>query len=294
MDCRTVDFDVQHRDCFDSLAAMRDAGGVRLIVTSPPYPDARTPGAYGGAEFDTSLDGYHRLGLAVFDALMAGGVCVLNLDGPVRVWRPELGESERSLVAFKVAIDWAESIGLRYVEHCARISEGRPGLFGPRWRGGWEPVHVFARPGAEPHFYPRGYTIPAIQAGKLKNPGARKPDGSMGSKDSYVQGDRRALSTAHIFDVNPGSSDLDHAAPFARGFADAYVLCYSQPGDIVGDPFVGSGTVAYSCHRHGRRFIGGDLGHREKHNCKPCGRRWADIVTDGLRQERLFPMEATA
>ena len=41
------DFDVQHRDCFDSLAAMRDAGGVDLILTSQPYPDARKPEAYG-------------------------------------------------------------------------------------------------------------------------------------------------------------------------------------------------------------------------------------------------------
>ena len=40
------DFDVQHRDCFDSLAAMRDAGGVDLILTSPPYPDARTDEAH--------------------------------------------------------------------------------------------------------------------------------------------------------------------------------------------------------------------------------------------------------
>lgn len=77
-------------------------------------------------------------------------------------------------------------------------------------------------------------------------------------------------------------SDPMHAAPFPAAFADAFVLCYSQPGDLVGDPFVGSGTVAYSCHRHGRRFIGGDLGHRERD-----GRRWADIVNDGLRQTSL-------
>ena len=59
-------FDVQHRDAFDSLAAARDAGGARLIVTSPPYPDARTVEQYGGASFDTTLAGYafscHRHG----------------------------------------------------------------------------------------------------------------------------------------------------------------------------------------------------------------------------------------
>ena len=96
-------FDVQHRDCFDSLAAMRDAGGVDLILTSPPYPDARSDAQYGGASFDTSVDGYHRLGLAVFDALKPGGVCVLNIDGPCRDWRGK--GSERSLISWRVAID---------------------------------------------------------------------------------------------------------------------------------------------------------------------------------------------
>ena len=68
----------------------------------------------------------------------------------------------------------------------------------------------------------------------------------------------------------------------------AILMAPVPPGGILGDPFVGSGTVAFACHRHGRRFIGGDLGIRQTHNGKPCGRRWADIVNDGLRQQRLF------
>ncbi|HUV48034.1 MAG TPA: DNA methyltransferase, partial [Actinomycetes bacterium] len=92
--------------------------------------------------------------------------------------------------------------------------------------------------------------------------------------------------------VGHGHTDVDHEAAFSRDLADAYVLCYSPPSGLVGDPFVGSGTVAFACHRHGRSFIGGDLGVRKEttvHGRKvPCGRRWADIVNDGLRQTRLF------
>jgi hypothetical protein len=273
--------EVKHRDCYESLAAMRDAGGMDLILTSPPYPDARKVEAYG-AEFDTSMTGYQKLGDAVFEALKPGGVCALNIDGPVRIWRPELGESERSLIAFKVAIDWAERVGFRYVEHCAKLSEGRPGLFGPRWRGGWEPVHVFSRPGAAPHFDHRGLQIPAKNAGVHCTGRARTGDG-FGKNNSYTQGAFRSLSSAIDCDANPGTIDQDHAAPFSSALSDACVLCYSPKGGLVGDPFVGSGTVAFACHRHGRRFIGGDLGTRERD-----GRKWADIVTDGLRQTTLF------
>jgi len=272
--------DVKHRDCYESLAAMRDAGGVDLILTSPPYPDARKVEAYG-AEFDTSMAGYQKLGDAVFEALKPGGVCALNIDGPVRVWRPELGESERSLIAFKVAIDWAERVGFRYVEHCAYVRDGAPGLAGPRWRSGWEPVHVFCRPGVGPYFDPSGYTVPS-KCGSVDRSKHRTRSGGRVRGGTRAKIDRRHIMSAWRF-LAGNQTDKDHVAAFASSFADAYVLCYSPPGGLVGDPFVGSGTVAFACHRHGRRFIGGDLGTRERD-----GRKWADIVTDGLRQTTLF------
>ena len=273
--------DVKHRDCYESLAAMKDAGGMDLILTSPPYPDARKVEAYG-AEFDTSMAGYQKLGDAVFEALKPGGVCALNIDGPVRIWRPELGESERSLIAFKVAIDWAERVGFRYIEHCAYVRDGAPGLVGPRWRSGWEPLHIFARPGEPAFFDPSAYTVKAIIGITNKMNHRCKAGSSKKNKGQKHVSDRRQLTTAWKW--NAGATvDRDHAAAFSGDMADAYVLCYSPKGGIVGDPFVGSGTVAFACHRHGRRFIGGDLGTRERD-----GRKWADIVTDGLRQATLF------
>jgi DNA modification methylase len=274
--------DIQHRDWSESLAAMRDSGGARLIVTSPPYPDARTVKQYGGAVFDTSLEGYGRFGDALFEALVPGGVCALNIDGPIRVWRPELGESERSLIAFKVAIDWAERIGFRYVERCSYSRESVPGLRGPRWKCGHEPVHVFARPGAEVYFDGDGYTLPSSRPGYRDPGGFTIGKGRRRERPAYVQGERKQLSTSiagHV-DSNLRSG---HPAPFAEELALAFVLCYSQPGDLVGDPLVGSGTVAIVANKHGRRFIGGDLGHRERD-----GRRWADVAREACAQQPLF------
>lgn len=275
-------FDVQHRDAFDSLAAMRDAGGADLVLTSPPYPDARSDAQYGGARFDTTLAGYGRLGDAAFAALRPGGVCVLNIDGPCRVWRPEIGESERSMIAFEVALDWAKRVGFRYIDHVAYGRDGFPTSAGPRWRSGWEPVHVFSRPGAAAHFDPWAYTRPAKYAGKTTRATSRR-HGGRGTIKPGQQGDRRRLMSCERWPLTQASTDRDHPAPFSNDFADAFVLCYSPPDGLVGDPFVGSGTVALACHRHGRRFIGGDLGHRERD-----GRRWADVVREQLAQESLF------
>lgn len=275
-------FDVQHRDALESLAAC--AGQADLVLTSPPYPDARTDEQYG-ASFDTSLEGYHRLGLAVFAALRPGGVCVLNIDGPVRVWRPEIGESERSMIAWEVAIDWAKVIGFRYVDHEAYARIGFPTSAGPRWRSGWEPVHVFSRPGADPHFDPWAYTRPAKHVGKVTGSGGCRLKGEKRANaiKPKVQGDRRRLMSCEQWRNNQASTDREHPAPFSREWADAQVLCRSPEDGLVCDPFVGSGTVALACHRHGRRFVGGDLGTRERD-----GRRWVDIVNEQLAQGTLF------
>lgn len=69
--------------------------------------------------------------------------------------------------------------------------------------------------------------------------------------------------------------DREHPAPFTRRVAEVQVLSYSPPGGLVCDPFNGSGTTGIAATKHGRSFIGGDLGARERD-----GRRWADIGRD--------------
>jgi site-specific DNA-methyltransferase (adenine-specific) len=41
--------------------------------------------------------------------------------------------------------------------------------------------------------------------------------------------------------------------------AEVLILQSSQPGDVVADPFMGSGSVGIAALRHGRRFLGNDL-----------------------------------
>jgi DNA modification methylase len=40
------------------------------------------------------------------------------------------------------------------------------------------------------------------------------------------------------------------------------VQAFSSPGDLICDPFLGSGTTAVAALAHGRRFIGADIDAR--------------------------------
>jgi site-specific DNA-methyltransferase (adenine-specific) len=47
-----------------------------------------------------------------------------------------------------------------------------------------------------------------------------------------------------------------HPAPFPFTLARDHVLSWSNPGDVVLDPFVGSGTTLVACAELGRKGIG--------------------------------------
>lgn len=283
---------IAHRSFEETLTRCAEIGGVDLIFTSPPYPTAQVgakgrEGApvrdYGG---DTPKhfvwEDYQRLGDYCFRALKPGGFCIVIVDGPIRTVRKEVG-SERSLIAFELAIDWAKRVGFRFVEHEAYLRDGPPGDFFPRRRSGFEPMHLLQRPGARGYYSAWAATMPAKYVGQLKKTACgnrmwkgKVPTGKRGI--AYVQqAQQRTMTTA--MKANDGSCavyrahiDGEHPATFTQHIAYAQVVSYSPPAGLVCDPFNGSGTTGIVAARHGRSFIGGDLGARERD-----GRRWADI-----------------
>lgn len=56
---------------------------------------------------------------------------------------------------------------------------------------------------------------------------------------------------------------------------------FTDPGEIVLDPFMGSGSLGIACVRLGRRYIGMDNGHNE------AGRSWASVAREGIEAEGL-------
>ena len=74
-----------------------------------------------------------------------------------------------------------------------------------------------------------------------------------------------------------------HPAQFPLDLVDRLVLGFSNPGELVLDPFLGSGTVALSCLEHGRRILGIEI---KPDYCELAARRIDRFFAE--KRSRLF------
>ena len=65
----------------------------------------------------------------------------------------------------------------------------------------------------------------------------------------------------NVWDLSPQrqKGKDSHPAPFPVSLAQDHVISWSDEGDTVLDPFMGSGTTGVACVNTGRRFIGIEL-----------------------------------
>jgi DNA modification methylase len=74
---------------------------------------------------------------------------------------------------------------------------------------------------------------------------------------------REVRNKRSVWTVATQPYDGAHFATFPPKLIEPCVLSGSRPGDIVLDPFFGSGTTGAVAEKHGRRWIGFDLGYDE-------------------------------
>lgn len=251
------------------------AGECGLVVTSPPYCDART---YNN-DVSWTLDDYANLGDAIFKALKPGGHCLFNVDSPVREWRDGFG-TERGFHPWKIMLDWAERVGFRVPDRLAYIRLGTPGQYSGRFRNDWEPLFWFQKPGGKGYFDKHSIAEDSNYS-MTKRTRSRKADGRFYVRETSgwaFENNKRHRGTAWRYNYvgrgNTGAADIeenDHPARFPYQLAEDIVKCFSPPGGLVCDPFVGGGTSLVAALHNDREFIGGDLFARRD------GIPWVDV-----------------
>lgn len=71
--------------------------------------------------------------------------------------------------------------------------------------------------------------------------------------------DRMPNFTIDVIVGGGRSKETDHPWQQADGEVDTLIEAFTEPRDLLVDPFCGTGTIGLSAHRLGRRFIGADI-----------------------------------
>ncbi len=80
------------------------------------------------------------------------------------------------------------------------------------------------------------------------------------------------------------NAGIEHPTPKDLRMVQWLIECSTEKGDLVLDPFMGSGTTGVACVRTGRRFIGIEI---DEAYFKIAQRR----IAEAQAQPRLFPVE---
>ena len=230
-------------DCLDVLKSIESLS-VNLTVTSPPYDSLR---AYEGLPFDK----FKLVAEELFRVTKPGGI-VVWVVGDATEKGSETGSSFKQALYFK-------KCGFNIHDTMIYLKNSYVPLTHRRYEQAFEYMFIFSK-GVPSTFNP--IMIPCKTAGSFRNRGAAK---QYESSYSERKREERTLVRSHkqapnyfVYDVGKNEKTA-HNAPFPDQLASDHIKSWSNVGDTVLDPFMGSGTTGKEALKLNRRFIGIEL-----------------------------------
>ncbi len=259
-------------DCHDFSTVERLFQGARanVVITSPPYATQREYDPTSGFKPvppEEYVAWYAEVAANVAAVLASDGSYLLNI-------KEHADGGQRSLYVKDLVIAHVRQWGWWFVDElCWRKTDnGVPGGWPNRFKNSWEPVFHFTAPEARIKFRPKrvGHESADCFDYSPNNPKSTSGSGLLGTGPrGAAAGESGAADNAgryagiarpsNVIEVKSESSQGSHSAPFPRALVEFFLLAYSDPGDLVYDPFLGSGTTIAAAHVLGRIGCGCEI-----------------------------------
>ena len=255
---------IEQGDCLNLLRNLPE-GSVDLTVTSPPYDNLRT---YNGFSWD-----FEATARELLRVTKQGGVVVWIVNDAT-VKGSETGTSFRQALYFKEcgfnlhdtmiwdkqAFTATGSLAVRYApvfEYMFILSKGKPKTFNPI------------------KDIKNKYAGRTLHGTIRQKDGGFRPASGAGKKKIAAFGQRH--NVWHMTCARGKKDRSSHPAPFPEQLAADHIISWSNEGDVVLDPFIGSGTTAVAAKNLGRHYIGFDI---SEEYCDMARKRVADVEVE--------------
>jgi site-specific DNA-methyltransferase (adenine-specific) len=242
----------------DNVSGMKNMpdNSVDLTITSPPYDDLRT---YNGFEWNLS-----ELTSELYRVTKKGGV-VVWIVGDATINGSETGSS------FKQALRFME-VGFNL--HDTMIWNKGSFAFPSqnRYHQTFEYMFIFSK--GKPKTFNPIKDRKNLYVG-TRGASGRKQNGERNKGTSCVRDEYGKRFNVWECPIGGGHSATDkiafeHPAIFPEKIVYDHMITWSNEGDVVLDPFMGSGTVAKIAKINNRQYIGFEI---SKIYCDICERR---------------------
>ena len=229
-----------HGDCREYLFTF-EPDSIDLIVTSPPYDNLRTynnSSTWGWSEFSAIATGLWRV-------TKPGGV-VVWVVGDATIKGSETGTSFRQALFFK-------EIGFNLHDTMIYEKSTSPFPMHTRYNQLFEYMFIFSK-NRQPTFNP--IKIPTKTGGLNRkiDGGYRMKDGTI--KSAKYETRKMTKTMGNIWKYPVGGKKQKHPATFPEKLAHDHIISWSNEGDTVFDPLMGSGTTGKMAKLLNRDFIG--------------------------------------
>lgn len=246
-----------HGDAFDHVREIAD-NSIDLIVTSPPYADSRAK-TYGGVAPEAYVAWFTPIARELLRVLKPSGTFVLNI-------KEKAVNGERHTYVLELILELRRMGWLWTEEFVWHKKNCYPGKWPNRFRDAWERVLQFNKSRTF-SMYQDEVRIPvgdwarsrlkSLSSTDQERDASRVGSGFGKNVSNWVG--KETVFPTNVLHLATECSNRAHSAAFPEALPDWFIRLFSQPGDIVLDPFMGSGTTPAVAVRRGRQAIGIEL-----------------------------------
>ena len=276
-----------NENCLNTMSKIID-NFVDLVVTSPPYDDLRSYNKHiqgNKTEFNGYSFPFETIAQELFRIVKPGGV-VVWVVGDATTKGSETGTSFRQALYFK-------ECGFDLYDTMIYQKTGTPFPQKNRYNQTFEYMFVFSK-GKPNTFNPimkKNATAGAVRHSRKFRTvdGEMKPGFNGKPINEYgVENNIWLIKNG----MNKSTKDIvafEHPAIFPEELALKHVITWTKKGDLVYDPFMGSGTTAKASIQLERNWIGSEL---DVNYCDVCNRRLATISQDNILLDDIITRES--
>ena len=228
---------------------------VDLIFTSPPYADQRKS-TYGGIHPDKYVEWFLPITEQLLRVLKPTGTFILNI-------KEKATDGERNIYVMELILAMRKQGWLWTEEFIWHKKNSYPGKWPNRFRDSWERLLQFNK-NRKFNMYQEAVMVPMGDWTKTRlrnlNETDKKRDNSkVGSgfgKNISNWLSRDMAYPTNVLHLATECGNKNHSAAFPESLPEWFIKLFTQEGDTVLDPFMGSGTTNLVAKRMLRSSIG--------------------------------------